>query len=100
MIPACRTGPPARAFPPEEGGVRVVLALAVPVAAAVIQGAVPGAITVGGALPNVPILVAASWSVAAGAREGLWWAFVGGLASDGPSAGAPGAPTCAYTTTA
>jgi len=75
--------------------VRVVLALAVPVAAAVIQGAVPGAITVGGALPNVPILVAASWSVAAGAREGLWWAFVGGLASDVLSAGPLGAFTAA-----
>jgi rod shape-determining protein MreD len=28
------------------------------------------------------VLVAASWSVATGAREAVWWAFVGGLAAD------------------
>lgn len=41
------------------------------------------------------MLVAASWSVAAGAREGLWWAFVGGLAVDVLSAGPLGALTVA-----
>lgn len=50
---------------------------------------------VGGAFPSVPILVAASWSVAAGAREGLWWAFVGGLATDILSGGPLGAFTVA-----
>jgi len=50
---------------------------------------------VGGAFPSMPVLVAASWSVAAGAREGLWWAFVGGLAMDVLSAGPLGAFTVA-----
>jgi rod shape-determining protein MreD len=36
-------------------------------------------------------LVAASWSVAAGAREGVWWAFLGGLVSDLISGGPLGA---------
>jgi rod shape-determining protein MreD len=36
-------------------------------------------------------LVAASWSIAAGAREAVWWAFVGGLAMDLLSGGPLGA---------
>jgi rod shape-determining protein MreD len=75
--------------------VRVALALVVPVAAALLQGAVAGLVSVGGAFPNMPVLAAASWSVAAGAREGLWWAFVGGLATDVLSAGPLGAFTVA-----
>ncbi|MBI2324415.1 MAG: hypothetical protein HYU87_05600, partial [Chloroflexi bacterium] len=59
---------------------RIALAVVVPLAAALLQGAVAGLITVGGAFPNLPVLVAASWAVAAGAGEALWWAFVGGLA--------------------
>lgn len=74
---------------------RVALALVVPVAAALLQGAVAGLVSVGGAFPNMPVLAAASWSVAAGAREGLWWAFVGGLATDVLSAGPLGAFTVA-----
>jgi rod shape-determining protein MreD len=75
--------------------VRVALALVVPVAAALLQGAVAGLVSVGGAFPNMPVLAAASWSIAAGAREGLWWAFVGGLATDVLSAGPLGAFTVA-----
>jgi len=69
--------------------------VAVPVAAALLQGALVGLISVGGAFPNLPILVAASWSVATGAREGLWWAFFGGLALDVLSGGPLGAYTVA-----
>lgn len=74
---------------------RIALALLVPLAAALLQGAVAGLITVGGAFPNLPILFAASWAVAAGAGEALWWAFVGGLAMDVLSAGPLGAFTVA-----
>lgn len=74
---------------------RLALAIVVPVLAALLQGAVAGLITVGGAFPSMPMLAAASWSVATGAREGLWWAFVGGLATDVLSAGPFGAFTVA-----
>ena len=75
---------------------RIALALLVPAAAALLQGAVTSGVAVGGAFPSLPILVAASWSVAVGAREGLWWAFVGGLAMDVLSAGPLGAFTVAF----
>ncbi|MBI2773963.1 MAG: rod shape-determining protein MreD [Chloroflexi bacterium] len=74
---------------------RLLLAIVVPLAAALFQGAMPGLLPVAGAFPSLPVLVAASWSVAAGAREGLWWAFVGGLASDVLSGGPLGAFTVA-----
>jgi rod shape-determining protein MreD len=74
---------------------RIALALAVPLTAALLQGAIGPLAVVGGAFPNMPILVAASWSVAAGAREGLWWAFIAGLATDLLSGGPLGAFTVA-----
>lgn len=70
---------------------RVALAVVVPLAAALLQGALVPFIEVGGAHPNLVILVAACWAVAAGPREAVWWAFVGGLAADLLSAGAVGA---------
>jgi len=75
--------------------VRVALAIVVPLVAALLQGSVVPFIAVGGARPNLVVLVAASWSVAAGAREGLWWAFVGGLAADLLSGGPLGAQALA-----
>ena len=62
---------------------RFVLGILIPLTAALLQGTVAPLIAVGGARPLLPILVAASWSIAAGAREGVWWAFLGGLASVG-----------------
>lgn len=70
---------------------RFLLGVLIPVVAALLQGTVAPLIAVGGARPSLPILVAASWSVAAGAREGVWWAFLGGLVSDLISAGPLGA---------
>lgn len=70
---------------------RIALAILIPVAAALLQGSVAPFLSVGGARPNMPILVAASWSVAAGSREGVWWAFVGGLTADLLSGGPLGA---------
>ncbi|HVD30756.1 MAG TPA: rod shape-determining protein MreD [Methylomirabilota bacterium] len=70
---------------------RFVLGILIPLTAALLQGTVAPLISVGDARPSLPILVAASWSVAAGAREGVWWAFLGGLASDLISAGPLGA---------
>jgi len=71
--------------------VRVALAIALPLAAALLQSAVVPFISVGGARPNLPLLVAGSWSLAAGAGEAVWWAFVGGLAADLLSGGPLGA---------
>lgn len=70
---------------------RFAFAIAVPLAAALLQGSVVPFISVAGARPNLPVLVAASWSVAAGSREAVWWAFVGGLAADLLSGGPLGA---------
>ena len=70
---------------------RVALALAVPLAAALLQSAVAPFISVGGARPSLPFVVAASWSLAAGAGEAVWWAFAGGLAADLLSGGPLGA---------
>lgn len=70
---------------------RVALAIALPVAAALLQSAVVPFISVGGARPNLPLLIAGSWSLAAGAGEGVWWAFVGGIATDLLSGGPLGA---------
>lgn len=70
---------------------RVALAIALPLAAALLQSAVVPFISVGGARPNLPFLVAGSWSLAAGAGEAVWWAFVGGLAADLLSGGPLGA---------
>jgi rod shape-determining protein MreD len=70
---------------------RLLLGVVIPLAAALLQGTVAPLIAVGEARPSLPILVAASWSVAAGAREGVWWAFLGGIVSDLISAGPLGA---------
>src|SRR5438445_6907729 len=75
----------------EGGTVRFALGLAVPLAAALLQGTVAPLVAVAGARPLLPILVAGSWAVAAGAREAVWWAFLGGLASDLLSGGPLGA---------
>ncbi|TMG34947.1 MAG: rod shape-determining protein MreD [Chloroflexi bacterium] len=79
----------------EGSSVRLALGLLIPIAAALLQGTVAPFITIGGARPSLPLLVAAAWSVAAGAREAVWWAFVGGLASDLLSGGPLGAFACA-----
>lgn len=70
---------------------RFLLGVLIPLTAALLQGTVAPLIAVGGARPSLPILVAASWSIAVGAREGVWWAFLGGLASDLISGGPLGA---------
>lgn len=75
----------------EGGTMRFLLGVLIPLTAALLQGTVAPLIAVGGSRPSLPILVAASWSIAAGAREGVWWAFLGGLASDLISAGPLGA---------
>jgi len=71
--------------------VRLALAVLIPLSAALLQGTVAPLIAIGGARPLLPILVAGSWAVAAGAREAVWWAFLGGLASDLLSGGPLGA---------
>ena len=70
---------------------RVALAIVVPLAAALLQGSVVPFVAVAGARPNLVVLVAASWAVAAGPREAIWWAFLGGLAADLLSGGPVGA---------
>ena len=70
---------------------RFALAVGIPLAAALLQASVVPFAGVAGGRPNLPVLVAASWSVAAGAREAVWWAFIGGLATDLLSGGPLGA---------
>ena len=70
---------------------RVALAIALPLLAALLQAAIVPFIAAGDVRPNLPLLVAASWAVAAGAAEACWWAFVGGLAADLVSGGPLGA---------
>ena len=70
---------------------RVALAIALPLLAAILQAAAVPFLAVGDVRPNLPLLVAASWAVAAGAAEACWWAFVGGLAADLLSGGPLGA---------
>jgi len=71
--------------------VRVALAIVVPLVAALLQGSVVPFIAVAGARPNLVVLAAASWAVAMGPREAVWWAFLGGLAADLLSGGPVGA---------
>ena len=70
---------------------RVALAIVLPLAAALLQGTVVPSMTVADARPNLVTLVAASWAVAAGPREAVWWAFLGGLGADLLSGGPLGA---------
>jgi rod shape-determining protein MreD len=71
--------------------VRFAMAVTIPLAAALLQGTVAPLIAVAGARPLIPILVAGSWAVAAGAREAVWWAFVAGVGTDLLSGGPLGA---------
>ena len=70
---------------------RFALGILIPLAAALMQGTVVPLVAIGDARPSLPILVAGSWAVAAGAREAVWWAFLGGLATDLLSGGPLGA---------
>lgn len=74
---------------------RVAIAIALPLLAALLQAAIVPFIAAADVRPNLPILVAASWAVAAGAAEACWWAFVGGLAADLLSGGPLGASAVA-----
>ena len=74
---------------------RFALALGVPVAAALLQASVVPFLAVGAARPNLVVLVAASWSIAATPAEAVWWAFWGGLAVDLLSGGPLGASALA-----
>lgn len=76
---------------PRGGLLRIALAIAVPLVAALLQAAIVPFIAAGDIRPSLPLLVAASWAVAAGAAEACWWAFIGGLAADLVSGGPLGA---------
>lgn len=61
---------------------RVVLGIALPVLGAIADAGLGSYLSIGEVRPDVLALVVVSWSLAAGAAEGLWWAFAGGLAAD------------------
>src|SRR5207253_1330226 len=71
--------------------VSFALGLLIPLAAALLQGTVAPLIALGDARPVLPLLVAGCWAIAAGAREAIWWAFLGGLVADLLSGGPLGA---------
>lgn len=70
---------------------RVAFAVVVPLVAALLQGSIVPFVAVAGARPNLVVLAAASWAVAMGPRQAVWWAFLGGLAADLLSGGPVGA---------
>lgn len=70
---------------------RIALGVVIPLVAALLQASVVPFVAVGTARPNLVVLVAASWALAAGGREAVWWAFVGGIAADLLSGGPLGA---------
>jgi rod shape-determining protein MreD len=61
---------------------RVALAVVVPVLAAALQASVVATAAIGEARPDLVALVVVGWALLAGAPQGAWWAFVGGIASD------------------
>ncbi len=61
---------------------RLALGIAVPVLAAVVQASLSSYVAIGEVRPDLLALVVVSWCLAAGAAEGLWWAFSGGIAAD------------------
>jgi rod shape-determining protein MreD len=81
----------ASTFRIEGGSVRIAFAIVVPLGAALLQASLVPFMAVGGARPNVPLLLAGAWSVSAGAGEAVWWAFFGGLGVDLLSGGPLGA---------
>ncbi|MFN2520679.1 MAG: rod shape-determining protein MreD [Candidatus Limnocylindria bacterium] len=81
----------AAVLPSDAAAGRMALAILVPLAAALAQASLIPAVTPLGLRPNLPVVVAGCWSIAAGAGEGAWWAFVGGLASDLLASGPLGA---------
>lgn len=70
---------------------RIALAIAVPLGAALIQASIIPLFEIAGARPNVIVLVAGSWALATGAGEAVWWAFIAGLGADLLSGGPLGA---------
>ncbi len=72
---------------------RVFVGVAVPVLAAIVQVTVVRFVAVGEVRPDVLTIVVVSWSLAAGAAGGIWWAFGGGLAADLLGSSAFGATT-------
>lgn len=72
---------------------KLVLGVAAPLLAAIFQVTVVRYIAVGEVRPDLLALVVVSWTLAAGAAEGIWWAFIAGLAADLLGSAAFGATT-------
>jgi rod shape-determining protein MreD len=89
-----RDGPPRSPFALRRT-VRVALALTVPLAAALLQSTLAPGLSIAGVRPSLPVLVAGSWSLAAGAREAAWWAFAAAVFADLFSRGPLGASALA-----
>lgn len=61
---------------------RPALGVVLPLLAAVVQVTVVRFLAVGEIRPDLLALVVVCWTLAAGAGEGIWWAFLAGLAAD------------------
>lgn len=72
---------------------KFVLGGGVPLLAALIQVTVVRFVAFGEVRPDLLALVVVSWTLAAGAAEGIWWAFVAGIAADLLGSAAFGATT-------
>jgi rod shape-determining protein MreD len=77
----------------------VTIYLVVPllVVVAILQTTVVSHLTLWGVFADLPLLVVVGWSLLRGAREGVVWGFVGGLAVDLLSGAPFGAATLALT---
>jgi len=62
----------------------VTIYLVVPllVIGAVLQATIVPHLTIGGVFADLPLLIVVSWSLLRGAREGVVWGFIAGLAVD------------------
>jgi rod shape-determining protein MreD len=49
---------------------------------AILQASIVSRLTIWGVFADLPLLVVVNWSLLQGAREGMVWGFVGGLAVD------------------
>jgi rod shape-determining protein MreD len=62
--------------------VTIYLVIPLLLAAAILQTSVVPHLAVRGVFPDLPLLIVVNWSLVRGAREGIVWGFVAGVAVD------------------
>jgi rod shape-determining protein MreD len=62
--------------------VTIYLVIPLLLAAAILQTSVMPHLAIWGVFPDLPLLIVVNWSLVRGAREGIVWGFVAGIALD------------------